>query len=150
MMDVMLLNVWIFQTSYCFFLRLSLMLSYSGHVKRWTCLYDTHRNTSSAHTTTRARWICRTVASVSAVGWASASRSVCVVSTYCPMTNAPSNDRRSLKTGHTDDFYLWHWSWSWDQVPVICVEKCWSLQIVWQLYNDCKHDAAVRLLDGTG
>jgi len=28
------------------------------------------------------------------------------VNTFCPMTNVPSNDRRSLKTGHTDDFYF--------------------------------------------
>jgi len=56
--------------------------------------------------TTRARWICPTVASVSAVGLASASRSACVVNTFSLMTSAPSNDRRSLKTGHTDDLYF--------------------------------------------
>jgi len=57
-------------------------------------------------TTTRARWICRIVASVNDVVSESASRSACVESTYCLTTNAPSSDRRSLKTGHVDDFFF--------------------------------------------
>jgi len=52
---------------------------------------------------TRARWICRTVASASVVVWASASRSACGESTYCPTMNAPSSVRRSLKTGQVAD-----------------------------------------------
>ena len=61
-----------------------------------------YRSTSSVRTTTRARWICQIVASVSAVDSANVFRSACVGNTFCRTTSAPSNDRRSLKTGQTD------------------------------------------------
>jgi len=55
--------------------------------------------------TTRARWTCPIVASVNAVVWASAFRLACGESTFCQMTNEPSNDRRLLRTGHMDVFF---------------------------------------------
>jgi len=60
------------------------------------------RSTLNAPTTTHVRWIYQTVASASDVVSENVSRLACDVNTFFLMTSAPSNVRKSSKTGRAD------------------------------------------------